>query len=446
LGIKTLLHSRTLVMLRSCKVYVKTMAVHRRGTRKPRAFSGLLAALLIIPLTTSAAETVGQSITLEDALAQALTENPEFAAAQWNTGIAGGARTQAGLIPNPELSWSVEDTRSDSRVTSVTLSQPIELGGKRGARIDVAERDQDLVAIDLERKKNALRAEVIQVFYSALRAQEGWQLSTQSLELARRGLQVAAGRVKAGKASPIEIARAQVQLSEIQLELNRARLSRSNAYKQLALTLGTATPGFEYVEGDLERLPYLPTQAEMLTRISNTTEVRLANMQIQRAESSLALEQSQRIPDINVSVGSQYDSGLGERVNLLGLSMPIPLFDRNQGNVLAAARGADQARDLRNATELRLQAEVQQAFEQWNNVRTEVDSIRRSLLPSAQQAVEGAVRGFEMGKFAFIDVLDAQRTLISVRSQYLNSLDEAISAWVSLEKIYGSQLNVEFKP
>ena len=426
-------------------MYVKIIAGHGVGIGKRCVFSGLLAALLIAPVTTIATESVGQPITIEEALAQALTENQEFAAAQWNTGIAEGARTQAGLIPNPELSWSVEDTRSESRVTSIQVSQPIELGGKRSARIDVSERDQDAVAIDLERKKNILRAEVIQAFYSALRAQEGLQLSTQSLDLARRGLQVVEGRVKAGKASPIEISRAQVQLSEIQLELNRARLNQSNAYKQLALITGAKTPNFAHVEGDLERLPYLPSQAEMLARITDTADLRLANTQIQRAESSLELEKSQRIPDLTVSVGSQYDEGLGERVNLLGLSMPIPLFNRNQGNVLAAAQGADQARDLRNATELRLRAEAQQAFEQWESARSEVDSISGTLLPTAQQAVEGAVRGFEMGKFAFIDVLDAQRTLVSMRSQYLNTLDEAISAWVSLEKIYGSQLNVEFK-
>jgi len=405
------------------------MAGHGVGVGKFCVLSGLLAALLIAPVPTTAAESTRQSITIDEALAQALTENQEFAAAQWNTGIAEGARTQAGLIPNPELSWSVEDTRSESRVTSIQVSQPIELGGKRSARIDVSERDQDAVAIDLERKKNILRAEVIQAFYSALRAQEGLQLSTQSLDLARRGLQVVEGRVKAGKASPIEISRAQVQLSEIQLEL----------------ITGAKTPNFAHVEGDLERLPYLPSQAEMLARITDTADLRLASTHIQRAESSLELEKSQRIPDLTVSVGSQYDEGLGERVNLLGLSMPIPLFNRNQGNVLAAAQGADQARDLRNAAELRLRAEAQQAFEQWESARSEVDSISGTLLPTAQQAVEGAVRGFEMGKFAFIDVLDAQRTLVSMRSQYLNTLDEAISAWVSLEKIYGSQLNIEFK-
>ncbi|WP_010490659.1 TolC family protein [Pseudomonas sp. S9] len=426
-------------------MYVKTIGGYKVVIDKFCMLLGLLAILLAMPVTADSAELAGRPITFDEALAQALSENPEFAAAQWNTGIAQGARTQAGLIPNPELSWSVEDTRRDSRITSIQVSQPIELGGKRGARIDVSERDQDAVAIEFERKKNTLRAEVIRAFYSALRAQEGLQLSTQSLELASRGLQVVEGRVKAGKASPIEVSRAQMQLSEIQLELNRAQLNRSNAYKQLALVTGATTPNFDYVEGDLERLPDLPSKADMLARITDTADLRLASMQIQRTESSLELEKSQRIPDINVSVGSQYDEGLGERVNLLGLSVPLPLFNRNQGNVMAAAQEANRARDLRNATELRLRAEAKQAFEQWISARSEVDSISGTLLPTAKQAVEGAVRGFEMGKFAFIDVLDAQRTLVSMRSQYLNSLDEAISAWVSLEKIYGSQMNVEFK-
>ncbi|MAB98781.1 MAG: type I secretion protein TolC [Pseudomonadaceae bacterium] len=426
-------------------MYVKTIGGYKVVIDKFCMLLGLLAVLLAMPVTADSAELAGRPITFDEALAQALSENPEFAAAQWNTGIAQGARTQAGLIPNPELSWSVEDTHRDSRITSIQVSQQIELGGKRGARIDVSERDQDAVAIEFERKKNTLRAEVIRAFYSALRAQEGLQLSTQSLELASRGLQVVEGRVKAGKASPIEVSRAQMQLSEIQLELNRAQLNRSNAYKQLALVTGATTPNFDYVEGDLERLPDLPSKADMLARITDTADLRLASMQIQRTESSLELEKSQRIPDINVSVGSQYDEGLGERVNLLGLSVPLPLFNRNQGNVMAAAQEANRARDLRNATELRLRAEAKQAFEQWISARSEVDSISGTLLPTAKQAVEGAVRGFEMGKFAFIDVLDAQRTLVSMRSQYLNSLDEAISAWVSLEKIYGSQMNVEFK-
>jgi cobalt-zinc-cadmium efflux system outer membrane protein len=117
--------------------------------------------------------------------------------------------------------------------------------------------------------------------------------------------------------------------------------------------------------------------------------------------------------------------------------MPIPLFNRNQGNILAAARRADQARDLRNASELRLRTDIQTTLDQWLTANTEIQSFDQSILPAAQSAVDTATRGFEMGKFNFLDVLDAQRTLISARSQYIQALSEATEAWVRIERIFG---------
>ncbi|PWG67975.1 TolC family protein, partial [Enterobacter mori] len=91
--------------------------------------------------------------------------------------------------------------------------------------------------------------------------------------------------------------------------------------------------------------------------------------------------------NLTVSVGSQYDRSVRERVNTVGLSMPLPLFDRNQGNILSASRRADQARDQRNAVELRLRTETQTALNQWSTAMQEVESYDKTILPSAQQAV-----------------------------------------------------------
>ena len=146
----------------------------------------------------------------------------------------------------------------------------------------------------------------------------------------------------------------------------------------------------------------------------------------------MGLEKAQRIPDLDVSIGSQYDASVRERVNLVGVSMPIPLFNRNQGNVLAATRRADQSRDLRNAAELRLRTETRQALDLWQTANTEVRAFNQQILPAAQLAVDSATRGFEMGKFSFLDVLDAQRTLIAARTQYLTATAQATDAWVRI--------------
>jgi len=378
-----------------------------------------------------------QSLTMDQALEAAFSNNPELAAAQWDIGIAQGDLQQAGLMPNPQVSWEAEDTRRNSRTTTVLINQQIELGGKRGARVDLASRNQDAVGIELERKRNVLRADVIQAFSSASTAQQRVLLARQSLELAERGLRVAQGRIKSGKTSPVEGTRAEVQLSEVRLELRRAERDEASALQQLALVMGAPLPVFLVVGDSSRSMPAVPDPLLLLDRIDRTAELRLAALQIDQREASLELERAQRIPDLTVSVGSQYDALERERVNVVGLSMPIPLFNRNQGNVLAAARRTDQARDLRNASELRLRTEIQTTLDQWRTANTEVASFNQTILPAAQSAVDTATRGFEMGKFNFLDVLDAQRTLISARTQYIQAITEATNAWVRIERIFG---------
>ncbi|NNJ14709.1 TolC family protein [Pseudomonas putida CSV86] len=396
-----------------------------------------IAALCAVISGLMAPAALAQSISLPQALSTAMDANPDLAAARQEIGIADGARKQAGLIPNPTISYDVEDTRRNTSTTTVSLSQTLELGGKRGARVDVATYGQTAAQLELDRRVNGLRADVVQAFYAALRAQTGLDLAKQSLELTERGLRIVDGRVRAGKSSPVEATRAQVQLAEAKLQVRRAETEKTTAYQQLAQITGSSVTVFDRLESPTLS-PGLPPQTEvLLAKLDQTAEMRQAVVQIDKSDASLGSEKAQRIPNLTVSVGSQYDRSVRERVNTVGLSMPLPLFDRNQGNILSASRRADQARDQRNAVELRLRTETQTALNQWSTAMQEVESYDKTILPSAQQAVDTATRGFEMGKFGFIEVLDAQRTLIVARGQYLESLAAATNARAQVERVYG---------
>ena len=396
-----------------------------------------IAALCAVISGLMAPAALAQSISLPQALSTAMDANPDLAAARQEIGIADGARKQAGLIPNPTISYDVEDTRRNTSQTTVSLSQTLELGGKRGARVDVATYGQTAAQLELDRRVNVLRADVVQAFYAALRAQTGLDLAKQSLELTERGLRIVDGRVRAGKSSPVEATRAQVQLAEAKLQVRRAETEKTTAYQQLAQITGSSVTVFDRLESSTLSPGLPPRTEELLSKLDQTAEMRQALVQIDKSDASLGSEKAQRIPNLTVSVGSQYDRSVRERVNTVGLSMPLPLFDRNQGNILSASRRADQARDQRNAVELRLRTETQTALTQWTTAMQEVESYDKTILPSAQQAVETATRGFEMGKFGFIEVLDAQRTLIVARGQYLDSLAEATNARAQVERVYG---------
>ncbi|AAO53921.1 outer membrane efflux protein [Pseudomonas syringae pv. tomato] len=401
--------------------------------------------LLLLPLVAPGVASA-QGISLPQALEAAFAHNPELAAAQWEIGVAEGDRQQAGLIPNPVLSWEVEDTRRDTSTTTVMLSQALELGGKRGARIEAAGKGQDAARLELEQRGNELRADVVQAFYAAARAQAGLELARQSRALAERGLHVAEGRVRAGKVSPVEATRAQVQLAETDLLVRRAETLKINSNRELARATGSPTASFERLDYTDLSPGKSPSSARMMTALNQSAELRLAQTRIEQREAALGSERAKRIPDLTVSVGSQYSREERERVNVVGLSMPLPLFDRNQGNVLAASRRADQSRDLRNAVELKLRTQTQSALDQWSTAAQEVESFNKVILPAAQSAVDTATRGFEMGKFGFLEVLDAQRTLISARSQYLESLATATEARVAIERIHGDLNRFSFTP
>lgn len=403
------------------------------NTSRPWRITLLCAFVCVLVIPTASA----QSMSLTEALRKSLEANPDLAAARQEIGIAEGARKQAGLLPNPELSYEMEDTRRDSSTTTVMLSQPLELGGKRGARVEVATFGQTIAQLELDRRVNGLRADVIQAFFAALRAQTGLDLAKQSLELTNRGLRIVDGRVRAGKSSPVEATRAEVQLAEAKLLVRRAETEKTTAYQQLAQVMGSPVTTFDRLDSP-NLSPGLPPQLdELLAKLGQTAEMRQASAQIDQSDASVGSEKAQRIPNLTVSVGSQYDRSVRERVNVVGLSVPLPLFDRNQGNILSASRRSDQARDQRNATELRLRTETQTALNQWSNAMQEVESYDKTILPSAQKAVDTATRGFEMGKFGFIEVLDAQRTLIVARGQYLESLAAATNARAMVERVYG---------
>ena len=376
-------------------------------------------------------------LTLETALKMALDANPELAAARHELEAIEGTVIQAQVRPNPELATLVEDTRRATRTTTLQLNHPIELGSKRAARIDAAERGRDAARAELNAKRAEIRAAVTAAFFDTLVAQERLRLAQASVELASRATDAARRRVLAGKVSPIEETKARVAETGVRVELRLAESELATARKRLAGTWGEPTLRFDRVEGDLESLPPLPSRGDLERRIDASPGLARARIEVERRLALAEVERSRRIPNVTVSLGAKRDNELGRDQAILGVSIPIPLFDRNQGNLLEALRRADKARDELSAAEIRLGNDLAQAFERLSTARNELESLKADILPGAQSAYEATIRGFELGKFSFLEVLDAQRTLFAAKSQSLRALAEAHRASSEIERILG---------
>lgn len=379
-------------------------------------------------------------LTLAAAVRLAFERNAGLRAATREIDIAGGQRIQAGARPNPEISFTSEGLKKEQRTRTVELSQSLELGGKRAARIAAADVGIDIASAELAAARTSLRADVVTAFFDVVAAQERLQLAQASQELAQRVTAAAARRVIAGKISPVDETRARVAESGSKIEVNQAANDLALAKRQLAATWGSKSADFTSVIVPEPATGDAPDRPDTTAYLPGAPQLARARLEISRQESLVNVERRLRVPDVTVIVGSQREEQFGQatpRQTVVGLSVPLPFFNRNQGNVLSALRRADQAKDQFVATESRLATELAAASTRLDSARSELRILRNEILPGAESAYDASSKGFELGKFGFLDVLDAQRTLVQGKTQYVRALAESHRAAAEIDRIVG---------
>ncbi len=370
-----------------------------------------------------------RTLTLHDAVQLALYFNPELAAFAKEIRALHGLTIQAGLLPNPILQFDMEDVSSRSnspaaRFESIRISQLFETGGKRSARKQAALLEHESAQLDYAARQLDLVARVANMFLEVLTGQERLQLSRSRQELAQKVTDAAIKRVKAGKAPPIEETRAQIALATANIEINQAQRNLASFRKQLALLWGNSEPQFERVQGNLEAFVAIPNFQSLELRLQQNPLAKRSLKNLQQREAIVTLEKARRIPDITISAGiRRFGHDIpNDTTALFGVSVPLPLFDRNQGNLIAAQQRLNKALDEQVAIDLQLKALLTQAYESLISADNEINQLREEILPGARETFRMAKRGYELGRFGFLELLDAQRTLFQNQTLYLQAL------------------------
>jgi len=370
-----------------------------------------------------------KTLSLRDAVQLALNHNPNLAAFAKEVLALHGLTIQAGLLPNPVLQFDMEDVSSRSnspgaRFESIRISQLFETGGKRSARKHVALLEQESAQQDYDARQLDLIALVANMFLEVLAGQERVQLALSRQELAQKVTDAASKRVKAGKAPPIEETRAQIALATASIEVKQAQRNLTSFRKQLALLWSNSEPKFEHVVGDLETFVTIPNFQSLELRLQQNPLAKRSLKILQQREAIVTLEKARRIPDITISAGiRRFGHDIpNDTTALFGVSVPLPLFDRNQGNLIAAQQRLNKAMDEQAAIDLQLKTLLTQTYESLIAAENEINQLREEILPGAKETFRMAKRGYELGKFGFLELLDAQRTLFQNQTLYLQAL------------------------
>lgn len=377
-------------------------------------------------------------LSLSDSFELALKANPDIAVAIREREALVGTKIQAATRPNPFVSTSIQDTRSATRQIFLQLNQEIELGDKRTARIEAADAFYSKADAELAAKKAEIHANVLLAFYEVLVAQERVTLAKSSVEVAESALDAAVKRVKAGKSSPVEQTKSNVAAATAKIELVQATTQLNNSRKRLSALWGDNAPNFEQATGDVTSIPEINPHVDLQALLDASPSIKLAKLEINAREAVTKIERSKAVPNITLSAGVLNNQELGGlNQALLGLSIPIPVFDRNQGNIQEAVGRKYKAEDELIALRNKIQTNLLMQYERLSAARQASLSLQNDILPNAQSAFDAANRGFSLGKFNFLDVLDAQRTLYQAKSQYINALLEAHQSVAEIERILG---------
>lgn len=390
-----------------------------------------------------AVEPIG-ALSLRQALTLAMLHSPDLASASWEVRMAEARAIQASLPPNPEIGFDLESVASPRVVETVlSLGQVIFLSDKLARQKQVALLDRDVSGWDWEARRIRVYSDTTKAFVTMVAAQERLVLAEEIVGIAQKLMDVAVERVRSGKASPLEEMKAKVELSTVRADMEQARQAVLAARQRLAATWGGTAPKFAKAEGRLEVGGAIPTAQQVFCLVEQNPEVARWTTEMQRRQAVARLERRKAIPDLTLGGAGKREKADGEAAAkgfVVGSSIPIPIFDRNQGGIRESRYNVAKGYEEQRAMKARVLTEIADAYQSMASAYARSSILGKNVVPEAQKAYDAALAGYNEGKFPYLDVLDAQRTVSEARVQHLEALAEYLAAVADVEGLIGQRI------
>ncbi len=402
-------------------------------------------------VATAAAQSVDAIV------ARALTEHPELAAARAEVDAARARLQQAGLRPNPMLDLAGQQnvTGSDNSV-SVGVTVPLDLNGRKEGRLAVAEREIEVKGAQLADRERRLRAEIRLKAGEVLAATRNLAVTRELLDVNRRGLALMEERVRRGAAPPLEGSLLLVEVNRLDAAQQLMESRVEVLHLQLRALAGLPPEEPIDVGGALEAPAVRVDRASGLARAAAIRpDIRAARAEAAMARARIQKEEAEGRWDASVNVGYQRQetgfgglSGITDRGGTRpiqdtfhmvggGLTITLPVRNRNDGNIKAAQAETRAAERRREFLELVVRQEVTAAFTQYEAARRSLDTYGRGVRDVARQNLDTVRQSQALGRIPLLDVIAEQRRLIEVENGYTEILKQVYDAAVEIERAIG---------
>ena len=375
------------------------------------------------------------NLSLAQALDEAAARSPAVVAAEADVAAAEARVRQAGYRSNPELSLEIENFAGTGELrglrsteTTVAVNQRLDLGGRRSARVNAARADLDVQQLRLHIAQADLAQSVREQFARAIAAKEKLAQAAENEGRAKELARIAGILVDAGRDPPLRGLRARSALAQAMAEREAAAADELSARSSLASLFGVNEPVGAVAGTTLDVVPREVNPAVSL-------DVRLADAERAAAQAGVREQLAERRIDPAVGVGVRHIKETGDVGLVAGVSMPLRVFDRNQGNI-EAARQASAAADARRASTLAtVTAKARNAIANVEAARRQVEALEKAALPEAAEARRLADISYREGRSTLLELIDVQNAYTAVRTSLTEARLELSLATAELGRI-----------
>lgn len=369
--------------------------------------------------------------TLEALQELALQNNPTIRQASASTDMARGLQQQVGLYPNPQLGYlrNDGDISGKSRSVGAFFGQEIVTRGKLKKAQAAEGWEVDQGNWNYEAQTYRVRNDITLRFYEVLAAQQAYQLAVRLEGLALRGFKTTEVQVNSKEAPRGDLLQARIQYKSATLSKKESQSRLTATWKQLVATTGCPDLAYQPLSGQLSGdIPELDFDVAWMNLRDRSPLIGAAKARAQHFQGTYQLERANATPNFNVQVVAERDQiGKYSTVSTL-ISMPIPVHNRNQGNISRAAAQTHESAAEIQRTELALRDQLAEAFRRYEIAKAQVQELEASILPDAQESLELSVASYKASEVNFLTVLTAQRT-------YIEASVANLDAWLELRKV-----------
>ena len=399
-----------------------------------------------------------KNFTIQQAVEFSQHNNGELKALREEKGIREAGKIKAGLYPNPvldldETTGEISGSPSENRI-SIGISQEFLTMGKRGKRLQVADKEIESFGRQIDNSGRLLVEDVKTTFYDILLAGKRVELAERSIALNNQLLEVTKQRLEAGDIPELEVNLARVEVARSEGRKVEAEREIYPAKARLLALMGLSSDVAASFSGSLEGKPFAKTLGELKSlALAKRPDIRALEAEKAKSDAEIALAQAERIPNITAGLGYQREntaidvagSEAKDRDNLIALklSIPIPLFDRNQAGIREAQARKGSAENRYAFARLTAERQVEAAYARLTTAEKTLAIYAKNIIPQLEENLKMVQEAYRLGEVGILAVIEEQKKFFEVNDSYLTALYNRQTALAKLEAAVGTDLSLE---